>query len=312
MGVFLLSNSFGQQLPTTKADSLRDEGNLKLAIEEYSNRYKKDSTDIKNTYNYACALALDRQFEEAFYYLNIASIKDSSNYALNDPDFYFLIEDERWEKFKNRQIEKLEAKHGKLENLELSKELWTMGLVDQAFYYHTSVARKTKGSPFIPALWELKKILNKENLTRLEEIIERHGWPKKSIVGRRAANTAFLIIQHSELATQKKYLPLLKEAANNGEAKLSSLALLTDRVNLEEGNFQIYGSQIGGDPNTGEGYVFPLKDPENVDKRRAEVGLMPLEKYTSYFGIKWDLEEYKKNLPHYAQLLKESVAKGKD
>ncbi len=44
-------------------------------------------------------------------------------------------------------------------------------------------------------------------------------------------------------------------------------------------------------------YVQPLEDPDNVDKRRAQVGLQPLAEYVSQWQIKWDVEQYKKDLP---------------
>ena len=43
--------------------------------------------------------------------------------------------------------------------------------------------------------------------------------------------------------------------------------------------------------------MSPLIDPDNVDKRRAEVGLGKLQDYISDFGMTWNVEEYKKKLP---------------
>jgi hypothetical protein len=34
-----------------------------------------------------------------------------------------------------------------------------------------------------------------------------------------------------------------------------------------------------------------------VDKRRAEVGLGPLQDYLTSWGLTWDAEQYKKDLP---------------
>jgi len=42
--------------------------------------------------------------------------------------------------------------------------------------------------------------------------------------------------------------------------------------------------------------VRPLVDPENVDKRRAEVGLETIQDYISNYGMTWNVEEYKKQL----------------
>ena len=66
---------------------------------------------------------------------------------------------------------------------------------------------------------------------------------------------------------------------------------------MRNGNRQIYGSQIGRDPETGEYYVSPLEDPENVDARRAEVGLSPLQDYVSNWDLEWNAKEYKECLP---------------
>ena len=64
---------------------------------------------------------------------------------------------------------------------------------------------------------------------------------------------------------------------------------------LGQGKRQIYGSQIGRDQETGDFYVSPLIDPENVDKRRAEVGLGPLADYVGHWDMTWDIEKHKAN-----------------
>lgn len=84
----------------------------------------------------------------------------------------------------------------------------------------------------------------------------------------------------------------MREAVKKGNASPSSLALLEDRVALGQGERQIYGSQIYTDKETKEKYVAPLIDPENVDKRRAEVGLGKLADYTNHFGFNWDIKKH--------------------
>lgn len=295
MGIFVLGFAHGQSPTQAKADSLKETGHLKLAIEAYAKVYENDSTNRDNTYNYACALALDQQIDKAFYYLNIATAKDTSVQALNDPDFYFMIEDKRWEKLQDKLVPRVEAKYGKYKKIALSKELWRMRIKDQAFYYHLEVVDKRLGqhSPVTSALWELKKKINDQNLKRITEIIDTQGWLKKSIIKESAAITVFLVIQHADLKTQKKYLPVMKKAANNGEASWSNLALLIDRVNLGEGKKQIYGSQIYRHKD-GSFYVKDLKDPAYVNQRRKKVGLEPIEEYVKSWGIKWNVEQKEK------------------
>lgn len=82
----------------------------------------------------------------------------------------------------------------------------------------------------------------------------------------------------------------------------SSLALLENRIALREGRKQIYGSQIGTNPNTKKQYVFPLDDPDNVNKRRSDVGLGTLTDYVKNWNITWNVKNYKKELPEIEKL----------
>ena len=99
----------------------------------------------------------------------------------------------------------------------------------------------------------------------------------------------------------------MRAAVKNGKALSSRLALLVDRVALGQGKKQIYGSQIGMDMQTQLYYVSPLEDPDNVDNRRLEVGLEPLVEYVKTWQIKWDVEQYKKDLPKFEKMEKGSL-----
>lgn len=97
---------------------------------------------------------------------------------------------------------------------------------------------------------------------------------------------------------------MMRDAVAKGNASARSLAMQEDRVVLRKGERQIYGSKVKRDPETGEIYISPLRDPENVDKRRAEVGLGPMKEYASRFDIEWDVEKYKKKLPALEERIK--------
>jgi hypothetical protein len=135
------------------------------------------------------------------------------------------------------------------------------------------------------------------NLIKVKAIIDKFGWLGPDVIGDDGNSTLFLVIQHSDIVTQEKYLPIMREAVKNGKAKASSLALLEDRVALRQGKNQIYGSQVVWDMKTNEYYVLPLEDPENVDVRRSQVGLPPLAVYLNYWQLKWDIDKYKRDLP---------------
>ncbi|WP_266368820.1 DUF6624 domain-containing protein [Tellurirhabdus rosea] len=135
------------------------------------------------------------------------------------------------------------------------------------------------------------------NLPEIETIIQKHGYPGKSKVGERMSETAWLVIQHAPLAVQEKYLPVLQKAADKGELSRSSLALLIDRVRLGRGQKQLYGSQVTGDEK-GNMWLAPIEDEANVNKRRASVGLEPIEDYAKQFNIDYKAPATKKARPN--------------
>jgi len=149
----------------------------------------------------------------------------------------------------------------------------------------------------LKVLFRKMKEADSLNLIQVEGIISKYGWLSYNTIGNQGNTTLFMVIQHSDLKTQEKYLPIMREAVKNGKAKPHSLALLEDRVALLQGKKQIYGSQVSWNMKTNAAFVAPLYDPNNVDKRRAEVGLPPLAEYLAEMEIKWNVEQYKKDLP---------------
>lgn len=112
-----------------------------------------------------------------------------------------------------------------------------------------------------------------ENLTWLRDLVTKVGWPGRSMVGEDGAHAAWLLAQHADQdpAFQRRCLDLMTEAVKRGEATLSELAYLTDRVLLAEGKPQEYGTQMIGRE---EGWVpRNLRDPETVDERRTAMSL---------------------------------------
>jgi hypothetical protein len=131
------------------------------------------------------------------------------------------------------------------------------------------------------------------NLLKIERILNDYGWLGADVLGEEGNKTIFLVIQHSDLETQLKYLPMMRKAVEFGNANAKDIALLEDRIAVRQGKRQIYGSQIYKDYNTGEAYVYPLVDPEKVNERRAKVGLEPIEDYVKNVGITWNIEKHK-------------------
>ena len=126
-----------------------------------------------------------------------------------------------------------------------------------------------------------------ENTQRLGKIVERHGWPTFTLVGKDGAMAAWILVQHADLSPkfQRTCLDLMVKVPRD-EISQRDIALLTDRVLLAEGKKQVYGTQFT--LANGKCKPRPLEDEANVDKRRKEVGLPPLSEYIkeieSFYG----------------------------
>lgn len=122
------------------------------------------------------------------------------------------------------------------------------------------------------------------NLLYVESLISTYGWPGISFVGKKGNQTVFLVIQHADLAIQVKYFPLMKKSVDEGESNKADFALLQDRILMRQGKDQIYGSQVVFD-DKGQPEFYPIADEKNVNDRRTNMGLEPIEEYAERFGI---------------------------
>ncbi|MEO0731885.1 MAG: DUF6624 domain-containing protein [Bacteroidota bacterium] len=146
-------------------------------------------------------------------------------------------------------------------------------------------------SPQMDSLWAIQNESDSLNTIYVTQLIDERGYPGKSMVGDQAG-TAFLVIQHADLAVQEKYLPVLRAAAEAGELRWSSLALLIDRVEMRNDRPQVYGSQVSRDPETNEHFFAPIAQPYKVDSLRATVGLGPLTEYAQNWDFSYDPDKH--------------------
>lgn len=144
-------------------------------------------------------------------------------------------------------------------------------------------------SPQVDSLEELMGQQDSIDLSLVTHILDTWGWIGTDSIGPSGSTTLWTVIQHSELDVQQKYLPMMRTAVRQGRAHASELAYLEDRVALEEGRKQTYGTQFRLDTKTNKYILAPIEDEPNVDKRRAAVGLGTLEDYAREQGILYKL-----------------------
>jgi hypothetical protein len=127
--------------------------------------------------------------------------------------------------------------------------------------------------------------VHRENAAFLEALIEERGWPDALRFGAEAAEAAWLIAQHAigEPERMRRFARELAEVARAGRVPRWHAAMLEDRIRVLEGRPQIYGTQVEAD-HEGRARPCELLDPENVEARRAEVGLPPLAERLAEMG----------------------------
>lgn len=154
------------------------------------------------------------------------------------------------------------------------RDLEGMGASDQLYRGRDVTGKLT------PDEWQQQTAIDVANMRRLAEVIDTYGWPGLRFAGA-ASQTAFLVLQHADHASQRKYLPAMRDAVQRNDALAGHLAMLEDRVRLADGKPQLYGSQLKSDPLGFE----PIEDEEHVDERRRSIGLEPLADYAKNFGL---------------------------
>lgn len=173
-------------------------------------------------------------------------------------------------------------------NLELKKELAQIYKDDQIYRELTQpnitperkaeiIKEKNLSTEDVSTgLIKLMDDQDQKNLVKVEKIIEKYGYPGKSLVGEPENYAVWYVIQHSPKI--EEYLPLIKKAADEKELPFRLYAMMLDRKLMYENKEQIFGTQIRSVFKTKNGktetlsFVWPLKDPDNVNELRKNSG----------------------------------------
>ena len=162
------------------------------------------------------------------------------------------------------------CKHSPLQtslNSPLRDELLQMEADDQ-----TARASVPKNPADIKALMAV----DARHTSRMKEIVDTHGWPSYSIVGKDASSAAWLLVQHadSDPEFQRRILTLIEPLVKSGEVKASNYAYLWDRTHEP----QRYGTQ-GRCVAKGHWEPLEIEAPSQLDTRRTSLGMPTMAEY---------------------------------
>ena len=130
------------------------------------------------------------------------------------------------------------------------------------------------------------------NEKKVRKILDNDGWPTKKMSGERGNWTICNVIQHSENEVRIHYLPMMRQAVKDKKLEPRFLVRAEDRIATERGDLQIYGGQMKYYPETKSFNLWPVFEPENIDKRRTAIGLDSIAIFLkNRFDFDWNLEE---------------------
>lgn len=129
------------------------------------------------------------------------------------------------------------------------------------------------------ALWKIIHTKDSINLITARKVLDTYGWPDKEEVGERGNDALFFVIQYADSKIQELYFPMMREAAKKGDVSPHAFALLVDKVEMKNQRPQIYGTQIIKHAKDNTYFIYQITDEVNINKRRAEINLEPIEEY---------------------------------
>jgi hypothetical protein len=169
------------------------------------------------------------------------------------------------------------------------KALFSRAAQDQ--FYRLAIQQLALGADWAIAIDPAaSKELGQRLLARMGQIDEaNHSWLKADLAAngwyristsKEADIAAWLMVQHADrdLPFQKEVLSMLEPLVRLGETNSGNYALLFDRVAVNEGHPQRYGSQ-GSCTGPKQWSPRDTEEPDGVDARREQVGLPSLAAY---------------------------------
>ena len=155
--------------------------------------------------------------------------------------------------------------------------------------------------------------LYEEDTVRLCQIIKTNGWPTTALVSNEGVFATFQILKNANFELQRDLLPVIIAAIKKDPFQKVEFAGLYDRLRVGAGMKQLFGTQavsMGGFL-----VLYPIEDQANLDARRKEFGLSPIDNYIEGLERSFGKPLIKARQPPSSQLsqqLTESLTKAID
>ena len=179
-------------------------------------------------------------------------------------------------------------------NQELINELDSMVELDQRWRtayregVNLSVDSLTKAQLVIAM-----EAIDNLHYTKLKGYFDKYGFLDYDLVGEEGSHDFWLLMQHqdSHPEFQEEVLAKMAIAVDEKKASYTDYAYLLDRVLVNTGKLQMFGTQMTLNADSSSYIPKPVDDADKLDKRRKKAGLPPMMLY-----IKIMNERYMGNL----------------
>jgi hypothetical protein len=134
-------------------------------------------------------------------------------------------------------------------------------------------------APEMKNLMDEWKTVGDSNKILLKTLFKENGFLGYSEVGEQSSHNFLQMVQRMDADSifQQEVLVVMKKQIEKINASPIEFAYLTDRVNLNQGKPQVYGTQLKINEKGTSYEPKMVIDPENLNKRRAEIGLGTIE-----------------------------------
>jgi len=133
--------------------------------------------------------------------------------------------------------------------------------------------------------WRKKKdSIFRDNKAFAERILNEKGFPGFDLVGKNGSYSYWLMVQHADFDPdfQQRVLDSMKVQLERNNANPNNYAFLTDRILINTGRKQVYGTQLDINMFTGKVKSLPTENWETINERRASLGMETIEEYLEF------------------------------
>jgi Family of unknown function (DUF6624)/PDZ domain len=117
------------------------------------------------------------------------------------------------------------------------------------------------------------------NTLYIKDLVKTSGWPSVEMIGTDGVRAFWLLLQHTnDYDFHKNALPYITALRQERSIGAQNYSLFVDRVLIHDGKLQKFGTQIK-EWKDQQPIPYEIDDPENVNLRRAKIGLFPIEEY---------------------------------